>query len=67
MGRKELANEIRMCLNEMYNLEENLEKAYAEENDILIKDFTSKLEEINEKYVELRKEREMCEIEKGKK
>ena len=67
MGRKELANEIRMCLNEMYKLEENLEKAYAEENDILIKDFTSKLEEINEKYVELRNEREMCEIQKGKK
>ena len=67
MGRKELANEIRTCLNEMYKLEESLEKAFAEENDILIKDFTSKLEEINVKYVELRKEREMCEIEKRKK
>ncbi len=55
MAGKKCNKEFKECLNKMYKLEEELETAYAEENDILIEKLLSDLEDVNERYAQLRK------------
>lgn len=57
MTVQELGSEIKVCLDKMHNLEHDLEKAYAEENDILVKKYTGELDILNNRYLELRKTR----------
>jgi hypothetical protein len=57
MAEKKGTQECRDCLDKMYKLEEELEAAYAEENDILIEKLLSELEGVNEQYAQLRKAR----------
>lgn len=57
MTVQELGSEIKVCLDKMHGLEHELEKAYAEENDILVKKYTEELDGLNERYFELRKTR----------
>ncbi len=43
---KKCKEKLEKCRKQMDQLEKDLEKAYAEENDILIKQYTEELEEI---------------------
>ncbi|TDT71583.1 hypothetical protein EV215_0961 [Hypnocyclicus thermotrophus] len=54
---KIITNDIKKVLDEIHKLENALEKAYAEENHILVKEYTKKLETLNEEYASLRKNR----------
>ncbi|MBZ4682850.1 MAG: hypothetical protein PWP46_973 [Fusobacteriaceae bacterium] len=52
-----ITKDIKKVLDEIHKLEYALEQAYAEENHILVKEYTQKLEVLNDEYAKLRKSR----------